>query len=64
MVPAVGESPEAFAELCAAVRSQLQPQGVLEERLVHRVALTLLRFDRVMRYEAAAMSAAILGAGW
>jgi hypothetical protein len=58
VVPAAGESAEALAELCAAVRRELRPSGVIAERLADRVALTLLRLDRVIRYEAAVASAA------
>lgn len=53
VVPALGESPEALAELCTAVREVLRPDGVLQERLCDRVALLLLRLDRVTRFEAA-----------
>jgi hypothetical protein len=53
VVPSAGESPEEFAQLCAAIRRDLAPEGVIEERLASRIALILWRFDRVMRYEAA-----------
>lgn len=53
VVPALGETPAALAALCAEVRLVLHPEGVLEERLCDRVALILLRLDRVTRFEAA-----------
>jgi hypothetical protein len=55
-VPALGESPAALAELCAAVRQILAPEGVLEEMLCDRIALLLLRSGRVARFEAAVAS--------
>jgi hypothetical protein len=56
VVSALGESPAALEELCAAVRQILQPEGVLEEKLCDRIALLLVRFDRVARFEAAVAS--------
>jgi hypothetical protein len=56
VVPALGETPAALAELCAAVRRALRPEGVLEERLCDRIALLLLRLDRVARFEVAVAS--------
>ena len=59
MIPAIGECPEQFAQLCAAVRRKLCPKGALEHRLADRVALILWRFDRITRYEAATLASAI-----
>jgi hypothetical protein len=41
VAPSAGESVEEFAELCAAVRSELRPEGVIEERVADRIALIL-----------------------
>jgi hypothetical protein len=56
IVPALGESPTALAELCTTVRQILQPEGILQEKLCDRIALLLVRFDRVMRFEVAVAS--------
>jgi hypothetical protein len=62
LVPALGETPAALTELCVAVRQVLNPEGVLEERLCDRVALLLLRFDRVARFEAAVVGRDVVAA--
>src|SRR4029077_19755811 len=53
VVPGLGETATGLTELCAAIRQLLEPEGVLEERLCDRIALLLVRFDRVARFEAA-----------
>src|SRR5688572_13036013 len=59
IVPAAGESVEEFETLRAGVYEELAPEGIMEARLVDKVVMTLWRFDRVTRYEAAVAANAI-----
>ncbi len=59
IVPAAGESVEEFETLRASVYEELAPEGIMEARLVDKVVMTLWRFDRVTRYEAAVAANAI-----
>ena len=49
--------PKRSPNCAAAVRRELRPRGVIAERLADRIGLTLLRLDRVTKYEAAVASA-------
>jgi hypothetical protein len=59
VLPAIGESPEEFAALAAAVREELRPDGALQEHLADRIAVLVWRWHRLTRYDSAATASAV-----
>jgi hypothetical protein len=59
VLPALGESPDEFAALAAAVRDELRPDGALQEHLVDRITTLIWRWHRLARYDSAATAAAV-----
>ena len=55
----VVEEPERFRELHAALVERVQPRDVIEEGLVHRIAVSLWRLQRAARADAAATEGAV-----